>query len=370
MNTSHGTEREGEPGVVERVVGAQLYDALFGRGDRVAILLEPDGRVVDANPPALALGDLDRDDVVGATLPETPWFAGAEARAVRADIRCAAGGTPVSVDRKVRTESGVAVLDVSIQPIAPAEDAAFLLFAGVDVTDRERRITTLERQTERLDEFVRVVSRDLRTPLRVASSNLAVAAARTDLPALARAERSLDRAEALLAAVHSVASDGHTVAERTSVDLDAVARAAWDRVATPDATLQVESTTHLSADETRLVQLFENLFRNAVEHGPTGPPSSSTREDGITVRVGACEGGFYVADDGTGLPENAFGSVFEAGVTTASDGTGVGLSVVESIVLAHGWAVEAGDAAAGGARFDVRTDPAGPADAVGDATRP
>jgi PAS domain S-box-containing protein len=358
MNTGHSTDGETDGGIVERVVGEQLYDALFEDGNRVAMLLEPDGRVVDANAPALALGGFDRDDVVGEPVWATPLFAGTASRAVRADVRCAAAGFPASGDREVDTEDGVVVLDVILQPIAPAEDeVAFLLLTGVDVTDRERRIAALGRRVERLEEFARVVSHDLRTPLSVASANLELAAERADLPELGRADRALDRIDALFEDIQSVASRGYTVEERTRVGLGTVARAAWAHVDTGDATLAVESTTHLLADETQLMQVFENLFENAVEHGstPSASPSSA-----LTVRVGATEDGFYVADDGCGLPENAFGSVFEAGVTTTSDGTGFGLSIVESIIQAHGWAIEAGESADGGARFDVLTDPEDP----------
>ena len=357
MNTGHSTDGETDSGIVERVVGEQLYDALFEDGNRVAMLLEPDGRVVDANAPALALGGFDRDDVVGEPVWAAPLFAGTASRPVRADVRCAAAGFPASGDREVDTEDGV-VLDVTLQPIAPAEDeVAFLLLTGVDVTDRERRVAALGRRVERLEEFVRVVSHDLRTPLSVASANLEFAAERADLPELDRADRALDRIDALLEDVQSVASRGYTVEERTRVGLGTVARAAWAHVDTGDATLAVESTTHLLADETRLTQVFENLLENAVEHGstPSASPSSA-----LAVRVGATEDGFYVADDGSGLPENAFGSVFEAGVTTTSDGTGFGLPIVESIVLAHGWTIEAGESADGGARFDVLTDPEDP----------
>lgn len=364
MNTSHSTEQEGATSVVERVVGEELYDALFVRSNRVAILLEPDGRVVDINDAALALGEFDRAGVVGGTLWELPLFSGEKAQAVRADIRYAAAEKRVDVDWEIQSESGAAVLNVEIQPITPGNGVAFLLVIGVDVTDREQRITALERQTERLEEFVRIVSHDLRTPLSVASARLDLATEQADLAELDRVERSLDRIDELLTDAQSVASTGYTVEDRTTVDLETLARSAWDHVETGDATLDIESTTNLSADETRLTQVFENLFVNSMEHGSTSPASRAPEEAhaGITVRVGACEGGFYVADDGTGLPENAFGSVFEAGVTTTSDGTGFGLSIVESIVLAHGWTIEAGESADGGARFDVRTDPDDPDD--------
>ena len=47
--------------------------------------------------------------------------------------------------------------------------------------------------------------------------------------------------------------------------------------------------------------------------------------------------------------------LFRSGFTTAEDGTGLGLEIVEELVQAHGWSVSVGESAAGGARFDVST---------------
>ncbi|WP_254524106.1 sensor histidine kinase [Natrinema caseinilyticum] len=62
--------------------------------------------------------------------------------------------------------------------------------------------------------------------------------------------------------------------------------------------------------------------------------------------------GFYVAADGRGLPDDG-DRVFEDGYTTDTDGTGFGMSIVDQIVSAHGWEVDATVSDAGGARFDV-----------------
>jgi signal transduction histidine kinase len=73
----------------------------------------------------------------------------------------------------------------------------------------------------------------------------------------------------------------------------------------------------------------------------------------VTIRVGALDDGFYVEDDGGGIPESERGDVFDAGYTTAADGNGFGLSIVQKIVEAQGWRIDVTESAEGGARFEI-----------------
>ncbi len=94
---------------------------------------------------------------------------------------------------------------------------------------------------------------------------------------------------------------------------------------------------------------------DAVEHGSTSPDSQA-RQDGDTlteVTVGIIESGFYVADDGAGIPPSEREKVFRGGYSTAGRGTGLGLSIVEEIATAHGWEVAVTESADGGARFEI-----------------
>ena len=71
-----------------------------------------------------------------------------------------------------------------------------------------------------------------------------------------------------------------------------------------------------------------------------------------TVTVGRCDGGFYVADDGPGIPAEKRDDVLECGYTTSRDGTRLGLAIVVDIAGAHGWDVTATDADGGAAHFE------------------
>jgi signal transduction histidine kinase len=212
-----------------------------------------------------------------------------------------------------------------------------------DVTEREARQQALETQNQRLEEFTGIVSHDLRNPLQVIDGKVELARRTGDLSHLDDASDAVARMETMLEELLHLAREGQTIDEKAEVDLAAVCEAAWNAVGTETATLTVETDETVVADEMRLRQVFENLFRNAIEHGG---------ED-VTVTVGAIDAGFYVADDGPGIPADERTDVFGLGVTTDTDGTGFGLAIVERIVEAHGWTIDYVDSEDGGARFEV-----------------
>ncbi|RLM59224.1 PAS domain-containing sensor histidine kinase [Halobellus sp. Atlit-31R] len=217
----------------------------------------------------------------------------------------------------------------------------------------ERR---LERQNERLEEFASVVAHDLRNPLNVAEGHLEIAAGQCDSEHLEPVAGALDRMWNIIEDTLSLAKQGHYVGETERVDLSDLVRQCWATVSTPDATLEVEPGAAVEADADRLRNLFENLFRNAVEHGgrSRGSDPGETAEGGersVTIRVGLVDDGFFVEDDGCGIPVEDRDRVFELGYSTAEEGTGYGLAIVRWIAEAHGWDVAVVDSD-DGARFE------------------
>jgi len=213
-----------------------------------------------------------------------------------------------------------------------------------------RRERALTRQNERLDRFAEMVSHDLRNPLAVAKGNLDLIGEEVDLDEVETVESALDRMDALVEDVLSLARQGEEVVDPDPTALDLAVRSAWASIDSGRASLKVAGDLGTCpAEESRLQQLLENVFRNAVDHA--GPD--------VTVRVGRLDDdgsatrGFYVEDDGPGIPEAERERVFEFGRSGDGDGTGFGLSIVEEIAEAHGWTVRATEAESGGARFEV-----------------
>ncbi|GAB7010665.1 hypothetical protein JCM31271_26080 [Halorubrum trueperi] len=238
--------------------------------------------------------------------------------------------------------------------VDPTVDGRAMLEGFItDITERKRYERELEQRNGELERFTDIVSHDLRNPLNVARGRVELAQDGCESEHLDRAIAAHDRMEELIDDLLTLAQSGERKTETERIAVSVVAERAWRNVPTRDATLSTSIDRTVEADPGGLTQLFENLVRNAVEHGG----------DDAAVTVGEVDGGFYVEDDGPGIPEDDREDVFDAGYSTADDGTGFGLVIVEEIAAAHGWNVEAVDGEdeggedeggeGGGARIEV-----------------
>jgi signal transduction histidine kinase len=223
------------------------------------------------------------------------------------------------------------------------ELAELLISHTTTALDRLTREQELQRQNEQLDQFASAVSHDLRNPLNVASGRVELAAEECDSSHLDDVADAHDRMEHLIEDLLLFAQMGTDTIDQTPVTLAELVDECWEGLATADATVHIAAEQTVRADRDRLQQLIENLLKNAVDHG--GPA--------VSVTVGYLEDGFYIEDDGPGVPESDRESVFKPGLTTAEDGTGFGLSISKQVADAHGWQIDVRSGSKGGARFEI-----------------
>jgi len=318
---------------------------IAGSSEDPVIVLDVDGEIREYNRPARELFP-ELTSGLGQPLREVvPSLEAVVTRDV--DILTIGRGDDPAHYRITRTQMGSS--DVPAGSMLTIED----------VTAAEESRRALEREKERLDRFASVVAHDLRNPLNVADGRLDLARESLENDTysgdggrpeteehLEAIDASLERMETLIDDLLALARQGQDIDEIESVSLASLADDCWGTVDSADATLVTAADTTIEADSDRLRQLLENLFRNAIEHGGAD----------VTITVGSLEddAGFFVEDDGPGIPEEERDEVFEAGMTTNPDGTGFGLAIVKEIVEAHGWGITATASADGGARFEIR----------------
>ena len=202
----------------------------------------------------------------------------------------------------------------------------------------------LERAQRRVEEFSGVVAHEIRNPLAIAMTQLQLIREGENGDALDRIESSLSRIDRQVSNLMTLAMglDREAITERPLAES---ASEAWEELETPGAELVLESSGSIRADHELLVQLFENLFRNAIEQVEAAK---------VVVRVGLTDGGFYVSDNGPGIPQDQRDLVFEWGYSETT-GLGIGLTVVREICRVHGWTIQVTDSSTGGARFEILT---------------
>jgi len=196
-----------------------------------------------------------------------------------------------------------------------------------------------------------VLSHDLQNPLQTVRGRLELAIETGNIDHVEEAIPSVDRLEALTNDIASVLQTGTITPKRDYVSVERAAESVWEsrEDCHDESSLEVVDSPAVTGNRGAIGRMMDNLIGNSIEHGE--PP--------VTIRVGGLEDGFYVEDDGPGIPEGNREKVFEQGFSTKESGdeTGVGMTSVRQIVLAHGWRITITDSEElGGVRFEIRTE--------------
>jgi PAS domain S-box-containing protein len=349
------------------------------------LVLDPDGRVLDANPAAGRLVGQPPAEVVGRPVAELlPSWSATVTAAMAAGVDQAS--------EEVNRDGRIYDLAISALPDHQRQPGGHLVVAR-DVTERRQveerlcaalnheRVATdrLEVALEReraaaehlrtLDElksgFLQAVSHDLRTPLasvlgialtlRRGRGRLAEADTDDLIGRLIANARKLDRILTGLLDLDKL-DRGIVELRRERVDLDrlvaaVVSEARDELLGTHPVSLDL-LPVQVHADAAKVERIVENLLANAARHTDPGTP--------IWVRVSQRDRGalLCVDDAGPGIPAEQRESIFRPfqrgpGGTTWTPGTGVGLALVAQIASLHDGLAWVEDRVGGGASFRV-----------------
>ena len=286
----------------------------------------------------------DAEEATGQNLDEltVPADKRSQAQDINEQITATSRGR-FEVERQTADGPRHFVIDIVVQDPGAETPQGYAIYT--DITKQTEQQAELERRNERLDQFASFVSHDLRNPLNTLLLSLDMVEQSSEGEEIERCQRAVRRMEQLLEDLLTLTRQGEDLQTTPGVDLAGVVDETWRTLTTGDADLRVDVEMQIRAHTGRLKELLENLFDNAIEHG--GP--------GVTITVGATDDtdGFYVADDGPGIPPEERESVFQAGYSNAADGTGLGLAIVRDIADAHGWSITVEESEQGGAAFRI-----------------
>ena len=218
-------------------------------------------------------------------------------------------------------------------------------------------------QTDKFrDQFIGVLSHDLRTPLGAITAGAALLALPDDNPqrrswVVTRIMNSAQRMERMVGDLLDLTRarlGGALPLKRRTVDLQQVCDEAIMeiRVRQPDAVVQLEVSGDLQGewDPDRLAQVVSNLVGNAIQHGGGTPVTVTADQAGESVRLA-------VRNGGSPIPPDVLPAVFEP-LTRAREETdghniGFGLFIARAIVSAHGGNIQVSSTADAGTTFTV-----------------
>lgn len=252
-----------------------------------------------------------------------------------------------------------------VEPATPRTEIGRLgLALNAMLTQIEAAFGQSKASEQRLRRFIADASHELRTPLtsiRGYSEMLRRGAAESPADAETarrRIEEESVRMSALVDDMLLIARlDQGRPLENKPVNLQAIARDAVDdaRVVAPqrEILLNADQPIVVAGDDTRLRQVVGNLVRNALVHTPPSTPIevAVTTEDSVAR--------MSVSDHGPGLSADEMHRIFEPfyradpSRSRDSGGAGLGLSIVNAVVAAHGGRVRVKETSGGGATFEV-----------------
>jgi two-component system sensor kinase FixL len=243
------------------------------------------------------------------------------------------------------------------------------LFTGFvrDLTERqarERRLNELQAElvhVSRLSELGQMASalaHEVNQPLTAIANYLngarrllASGSQESALQAMQRIAEQTDRARQIVRHLHDLVRKGETQQRRENLLKTIEEAAALALVGVgPGLKLEIHVDKHAPEaviDRIQIQQVLLNLMRNAAE----AMGGSSVRELSISTAPAGEMVEIRIADTGPGLPPTVRDRLFQPFVTTKPNGMGVGLSVCQTIVEAHGGELRAEDAAGGGTIF-------------------
>ena len=339
------------------------FRAVFDQRLHLAGVLSVDGKLLEANQKSLDFAGLQREQVIGHDYWDTPWWSHSPDMQQRMHdaVRTAAAGETVQFEASCpRSDGQLATLDFSVRPIMDKHgEIVFLVTESDDIT--ERRLAEEEARQHRarvahvarlstLGEMAAGIAHEINQPLTAISLFSQAGRRLVDAGNFERMgevceklnEHAL-RASDVVERMQTMARQGESVKEVVDCNelIDTAVRLAESEARIYDIQIKFDKGANLAAisvDGVQIQQVALNLLRNGME----AMVGSDDDARSVSIRTRMSEHDkveISVRDTGCGVPQDYTDKLFTPFSTTKSSGMGMGLSISQAIVRAHGGSI-------------------------------
>ncbi|MFQ5328800.1 MAG: nitrogen regulation protein NR(II) [Thermodesulfobacteriota bacterium] len=326
------------------------------------LVTDSDGRVECANRSAFAILEEPLEGVVGRGLDDLlPWV-----ERLHPDDHVAAGEEEGDIEIDIETRArgrgrrkSVAVNRTVLTNLQGVKSGLLVVLRDISEMKRMREVMQRDKRLKAMGEMAASIAHQIRNPL----ASIELFASLLDDSAIERVKRE-SFAKEIVAAVKTLNTTlsnmllfaNSSIPQKDDVTVEGLLAETLDickyimkergtRIEVPHEVPDIS----VSVDKELMKQALLNLIMNGIEAlGEEGEGVVSLHtvldEEGVHIRV---------CDDGRGIPKEFMDKIFDPFFTMRARGTGLGLTVVNNIIKAHGGLLEVESTAGEGTQFDI-----------------
>jgi PAS domain S-box-containing protein len=204
---------------------------------------------------------------------------------------------------------------------------------NLDITDQKNAYDQLTRQKEELSVFAHQMNHDLSNYLLKIDGAIKVLEDEYESSQIKSAQKLISEVRSLLKHSVELADAGQVIEKKGPVSLDILIRDVADVHIPKEIGFNKDSLPRVLADRTKLIQIFQNIFSNAVKHGNPTKISVGYQKTKTGLSL-------TISNDGETIPTQMKPQILRRWLAPKMNQRGFGLSIVRRIVEAHGWTIE------------------------------